>query len=333
VTRITVFGAGAMGTAFATHLARIGNATRLWASPYDEKVLGQLRDDRRHPALPEHLPDSLEVLAPDEIHKAGDQIDIALLGAHSGGARNLVRMVREGCGPLPQVVSVAKGLEPDSGKRMSEVLVEEVGHEDVVSVGGPCLAAEVAEGLPTAAVFASRDISIAKQAAESFRSKSLHVAMSDDLPGVEYCTVAKNVAAIGMGIVDGLGKGSGRGYENAKSALFTQAFHEMTELVAALGGRRETVLGLAGIGDTLVTSLGGRNRLFGEMVGQGVQGKAALDDMNNRGMTVEGWDSARDIGTVAARANVRLVLFEQIHAILFDAAPPERIFDCLESFS
>ncbi|HEX8100042.1 MAG TPA: NAD(P)H-dependent glycerol-3-phosphate dehydrogenase, partial [Actinomycetota bacterium] len=203
----------------------------------------------------------------------------------------------------------------------------------VVSVGGPCLASEVAEGLPTAAVFASTDQSIAEEAASAFRSKTLHVAISGDLPGVEYCTVAKNVAAIGMGIVDGLAKGSDLNYENAKSALFTLAFHEMSELVEGLGGRRETVLGLAGIGDTLVTSLGGRNRLFGEMVGQGVEAKAALEDMGKRGMTVEGWDSAKDIGRVAENAGVKLPFFGQIHAILFDSAPAESLFDCIDQIS
>ncbi|MDP8957137.1 MAG: NAD(P)H-dependent glycerol-3-phosphate dehydrogenase [Actinomycetota bacterium] len=331
MTRITVFGAGAMGTAFAIHLARAGKDTKLWASPYDEKVVGPLRDERRHPALPEHLPESLEVLGPDDLRHAGDGMDVAVMGAHSGGARNLAQLVKKGCDEIPLVVGVAKGLEPETAKRMSEVFVEEVGHAQVVSVGGPCLAGEVAEGLPTAAVFASADVATAENAASSFRSRSLHVAVSDDVLGVEYCTVAKNVAAIGMGIVDGLGKGSGRGYENAKSALFTKAFHEMTELVSSLGGRRETVLGLAGIGDTLVTSLGGRNRLFGEMIGQGVEAKSALEDMNNRGMTVEGWDSARDIGTVTKQAAVQLPYFEQVHSILFDSAPPESIFESLHT--
>ncbi|HEX2088874.1 MAG TPA: NAD(P)H-dependent glycerol-3-phosphate dehydrogenase [Actinomycetota bacterium] len=331
MTRITVFGAGAMGTAFAMHLARAHNDTRLWASPYDDKVLGRLLDERRHPALPEHLPDSLEVLGPDDLERAGEGMEIAVMGAHSGGARNLAQLVKKGCDDIPLVVGVAKGLEPDTGKRMSEVFVEEVGHDQVISVGGPCLAGEVAEGLPTAAVFASADVSIAEKAASSFRSRTLHVAVVDDVVGVEYCTVAKNVAAIGMGIVDGLGKGSGRGYENAKSALFTKAFHEMTELVSSLGGRRETVLGLAGIGDTLVTSLGGRNRLFGEMIGEGVEPKSALEDMGNRGMTVEGWDSARDIGTVAERAGVELPFFHQVHAILFASATPESVFDSLST--
>lgn len=331
MSRITVFGAGAMGTAFAMHLARNGNETTLWASPYDEKVLPGLRNERQHPALPEHLPESLEVLAPDELENAGAGMEVAVMGAHSGGARNLAQLVKKGCPDIPLVVGVAKGLEPETGKRMSEVFAEEVGHLEVVSVGGPCLASEVAEGLPTAAVFAAADPSVAEKAASSFRSRSLHLAVTDDVAGVEYCTVAKNVAAIGMGIVDGLGKGSGRGYDNAKSALFTQAFHEMTELVSSLGGRRETVLGLAGIGDTLVTSLGGRNRLFGEMIGQGVEAKSALEDMNNRGMTVEGWDSARDIGTVAQRAGVQLPFFQQIHVILFDNAPAESVFESLQT--
>jgi glycerol-3-phosphate dehydrogenase (NAD(P)+) len=330
---VTVFGAGAMGTAVAMHLARCGNDTRLWASEFDRSVLPALRDERKHPSLPAPLPESLAVMEPGQLDAAADGVDLAVMGAHSGGARTLARIVAETRTNLPVAVGIAKGLETGTLKRMSEVYAEEIGHERVVSMGGPCLAGEVAQELPTAAVFASAVHATAEQAAGLFRSKAFHVAVTDDLIGVEYCTVGKNVAAIGMGILDGMGKVSGLSYSNAKAALFTQAFHELASLVVGLGGRAETVGGLAGLGDTLVTSLGGRNRLFGELLGEGADPTEALEDLVRRGMTVEGVDSARDIGVLAGRAGLRLPFFDLIHRILFESEQASDVMDYLEELT
>jgi glycerol-3-phosphate dehydrogenase (NAD(P)+) len=330
VARVTVFGAGAMGTAFAMHLARIGNDTVLWASEFDAKVLPALNEDRRHPSLPEHLPDALRVFGPDQLDVAAKDIDVAVMGAHSVGARTLGHIVADNVGHLPLVVGVAKGLEPETGKRMSEVYSEEVGHDRVVSVGGPSLAPEVAEGLPTAAVFASADRAAAEEAAVPFRSKTYHVQVTDDLIGLEYCTVIKNVVAIGMGILDGMEKVSGLRYRNAKSALFAQGFREMTELVEALGGRPATVAGLAGLGDTLVTSLGGRNRLYGELLGEGAKPTTALDELTDRGMTVEGVDSTRDVQRLSDQTALAVPFLRMVHDILFDEAPAVGILDCIK---
>lgn len=325
-----MFGAGAMGTALAIHLARTGNETTLWASEFDARVLPDLRDRRRHPTLPEHLPESLRVAGPDELAQVSGGIDLAVMGAHSGGARSLARIVAGGTdGTLPSVVSVAKGLEPETGKRMSEVYAEEVGHQEVVAVGGPSLAPEVAQGLPTSAVFAANDVGTAEKAADAFRSDVYFAIVSDDLLGVEYCTVAKNVAAIGMGILDGMGRTSETEYRNAKAALFTQAMRELTQLVVALGGNPQTTSGLAGLGDTLVTSLGGRNRLYGELIGEGAEPKAALQDLEGRGMTVEGVDSARDVRRLAEEKKLHLPLHATVHDILFESAPTATLLDCL----
>jgi len=329
VARVTVFGAGTMGTSVAMHLARLGHDVILWASPYDQGVLDLLQRERKHPGLPEHLPDSLSVTGPDELETAAKDLEIAIMGAHSGGARTLARVVVDGCGSLPLMVGVAKGLEPVTGKRMSEVYAEEVGHERVVSMGGPCLAPEIAEGLPSAAVFASDPLSAAEEGAAAFRSRDFHVTVTDDVAGVEYCTVAKNVAAIGMGIVDGLAKVSSSQFRNARAALFSQAFGELVELVVGLGGRRETVSGLAGLGDALVTSLGGRNRLFGEMVGEGTEPDTALRNLVERGMTVEGVESTADVHRLADGAGLRLPYFAQVHAIVFQGATPTSIMECL----
>lgn len=330
MTRITVFGAGAIGTALATHLARKGQPTVLWASEFDRRVLPDLLDKRRHPALPEFLPETLSILGPDSLDEASKEVDIAVMGAHAGGARSLARIVVDGGGHLPIVVGVAKGLEPDSLARMSEVYAEEVGHERVISIGGPCLAPEVAEGLPCGVVFASAHRDSAEAAAEAFRSPAYHVTVSEDLPGVEYCMVAKNVAAIGLGILDGLGKSVGFEYRNAKAALFTQACGELVRFVSALGGRPETVNGLAGVGDVLVTMLGGRNRLYGELLGEGISPEEALEDLTAKGMTVEGVQSAREVAQLVDGRDLTLPFLEQVHKIVFEGAPSASVLDCLE---
>jgi len=324
-----VFGAGAMGTAIAMHLAREGRSTALWASPFDAAVLPALTRERKHPGLPEHLPESLTVLGPEELASAGKDLEVAVMGANSGGARSLGRMVVQACGTPPLSVSVAKGLERETFLRMSEVYAQETSGGRVVAVGGPCLAPEVAQGLPASVVFASSDPSHAEEAAGTFRSKDFHVAVTDDVIGVEYCTVAKNVAAIGVGIVDGLAKVTGMEYRNAKSALFSQAFLELERLVVSLGGRIETARGLAGLGDVLVTSLGGRNRLYGELVGEGGEPATALKELTARGMTGEGVESALDVHRLSAQTDLRLPLFAQVHAILFEGAPAESVLDCL----
>jgi glycerol-3-phosphate dehydrogenase (NAD(P)+) len=325
-----VFGAGAMGTAVAMHLARAGNETILWASEFDATVLPMLQEEGRHPALPVPLPESLAVFGPDRLEEAVKQLEIAVMGAHTGGARTLARVVVQGCGSPPLLVGIAKGLEPSTGKRMSEVYSEACGHGRVVSLGGPCLAPEIAEDLPTSAVLASANRSTAEEAAIPFRTPRFHVSVTDDVVGLEFCTLAKNVAAIGMGILDGLGKGTDLEYRNAKAALFTQGFEELSELVVELGGRAETAAGLAGLGDALVTSLGGRNRLFGEMLGEGTDPEAALSALQGRGMTVEGWDSAREVRRLAHAAGLSLPFFEQIHRILFEDVPARGVLDCLK---
>jgi glycerol-3-phosphate dehydrogenase (NAD(P)+) len=329
VAQVTVFGAGAMGTALAMHAARAGVPTALWANPLDERALAGMRAERRHPTLPEHLPDSLQVFGPEELETAAQGCEVAVLGASSAGARSLAAMVAHVTGPAGSVVSLAKGLEPDSLLRVSEVYAEVLGREEVIAVGGPCLAGELAEDQPSAAVWAADRLGAARAAGDRLVNDSYQVTYSDDLPGVEYAAVVKNVAAIGMGILDGLAGRREQDLRNAKAALFTLAVHELATLVTALGGRRETALGLAGLGDALVTSLGGRNRRYGEVVGTGADPKAALERMEAEGHTVEGVDSTRALRALADRAGVDLPYHLAVEGVLFGGNDPATLLEVL----
>lgn len=326
---MTVFGAGAMGTALAIHLARKGEDVALWGSEFDARVLPMLMEQRTHPALPQPLPDGIRVLGPNNVEDAGKEADLAVMAASSNGARSLARLVKDAVDTQTVVVSIAKGLEPKTGKRMSWVYQDELGGRSLVAVGGPSLAAEVSEGLPGRAVFAAANAKALDLAASAFRSPTYGVDTTDDVLGVELCGTTKNVGAIGAGILEGMGSQREQGYKNARAALFARAIYEMASLVEAAGGDRETALGLAGVGDLLVTSIGGRNRTYGEAIGEGADPVQHLEDMQGRGMTVEGVDSARDVHELAATYQLALPVHEAVYRIVHEGAQPESILEAL----
>jgi len=329
MAEVTFFGAGAMGTALAMHAARAGLDVALWANPYDAAALDAMREKGKHPGLPEHLPSQLTLFGPDDLAAAAKACEVAVMGASSGGARSLADMTREAAGGARFVVSLGKGLEPDTAKRMSELYGEEFPDATVIAVGGPGLAGELASGLPTAAVWGSHREDDARAAGGRFEDAAYQIAYTDDVVGLEFCTVLKNVAAIGMGLIDGMTKTDSVAYQNAKAALFTQAVRELSRVVGAVGGRRETAIGLAGLGDVLVTSLGGRNRLYGELVGAGGHPEEVLEDLSRRGVTVEGVESTRDLHLIAERTGVELPYHLAIHRVLFDGADPRSILEVL----
>ncbi len=329
VAVVAVLGAGAMGTALAMHLARKGEQVALWGSEHDARVLPELIDRRQHPALPERLPDPLRVHGPDELDATAAGATIAVLAANSAGARSLARLVKDALGDVRTVVSIAKGLEPRSRRRISEVYTEELAGRPVVVVGGPALAAEVAEGLPCAAVLGSTEKSALGEVEACLASDTYLVHTTDDCLGLEICGTAKNVGAIAAGLLEGLGAAREQAFKNARAALFTQAVHEMCDLVEALGGRRETALGLAGMGDLLVTSIGGRNRQYGEVVGSGSDPEHAARDMEARGLTVEGVDSAADVHALAAERGLELPVHDAVYRVVHEQAPPQTVLDAL----
>ena len=329
MARVAVFGAGAAGTAVAIHLARKGEDVVVWGSDYDARVLPDLMDRRVHPALPERLPDGVQVLGPEDLSDAAKGTEIAVMGANSAGARSLGEMVAPALGEETRfVVSVAKGLEDKTLRRVSEVYAETCARPIVV-LSGPSLAPEVAEGLLTGVAMASTDQEALARVTEVFRSPSFLVDPTDDVPGVEICGTAKNVAAIGAGILEGLAKYRQRDLKNARAALFTRAVHEIADLVEAEGGRRETALGLAGMGDLLVTMLGGRNRIYGEALGLGSEPQHTLHDMQARGLTVEGAGSSQEVQALMERRGLDLPIHRAVYAIVHEGAPPERILEAV----
>ena len=329
MSTVTVFGAGAMGTALAMHAARRGLDVALWANPFDQRALDAMRSEGRHPSLPEHVPSTLAVHGPQELERAATGCEVAVMAASSWGARSLARMVASQARGARYVVSLAKGLESETDRRISTVYEEELRGSTVIVVGGPCLASELALGNPSASVWAGGRVDDARRAGAILEDRHYQLQYTDDVVGVEYSSVMKNVAAIGMGILDGLGKLTDERFRNAQAALFTKAVQELTALVTALGGRAETAHGLAGLGDVLVTSLGGRNRLYGERVGEGADPLRALEAMVEQGLTVEGVESSRAINRLAREAGKELPYHQTVYRVLFEEEDPRHVMDVL----
>jgi glycerol-3-phosphate dehydrogenase (NAD(P)+) len=312
---VAVLGAGAWGTTLAALLAGQGVLTRLWVR--EPEVAAQIQATRVNERF------LSGVMLPPALHATPD-ISEALAGAHLLVLAVPSRWMRASCrefaavlGPqaLP-VVTVTKGLEIETGKRMSEVIAEELPHlSAIAALSGPNLAREIALGQPAATVIASADAPLARWAQELFWAPHFRPYTGVDLIGVEICGAVKNVIALAAGICEGLGFG-----DNAKAALLTRAVAEIARLVDRLGGRAETVAGLAGIGDLIATCASpfSRNHQVGLACGRGEDYREAL---GTSGQVAEGVFTAQAVVRLARRLDVELPICEQVHAILFEGYP------------
>ena len=324
-----VIGAGSWGTALACVLARAGVPTRLWGR--NSGVLTDILRTGRTPYLPEvELPSRLHPV--HEMADALDGVDVALIVVPSRSIRSVARQVAEHAAPDMPVAVCAKGIEAETGLLMTQVAEEELGNRPVGCVSGPTFARETALGHPTAATVAfpftyadrlSPQDSPAARLAVSLSTESFRAYVSDDLVGVEIGGAVKNVIAIACGMMTGAGFA-----ENTRAALITRGLDEMKALAEALGGRRETVTGLSGIGDLTLTcsSPTSRNMSLGLQLGQGVARGACFD---GQPVVVEGEVNARSVTDLARRLGVRMPICETVRAILHDDAELGKAFAAL----
>jgi glycerol-3-phosphate dehydrogenase (NAD(P)+) len=326
VTTVTILGAGAMGSALATPAVTAGNRVRLWGTWLDDDILAELRAGHPHPRTGVAVDPGVELHDAGDLDKALDGADLVAVAISSEGVLEVVGRAADALAPGTPLLLCAKGFgrRPDGGVSLLPELVTAAlpgtltAACPVVAVGGPCKANEVAAGRPTAAVFAGADEAVAG-CARALTTPAYRVARSGDLAGVEAAAAAKNVYAIAVGVCHGLTEAGGEPWHDLAAAAFTQAVAEMRRLAVAVGGREETALGLAGLGDLEVTSLSGRNRVFGARVGRGQPPGEALAAMAAAGQTVEGVPAARLARGLATRAGP-LPLLEAVNRIL-DGAP------------
>lgn len=320
--RAAVVGAGSWGTALANLLARNGHAVKLWVR--DPGLAGEMLRERQNlrylPDFP--LLDAVEPTPDLSAAVADARIVVSALPSH------VVREVIERAAPHVEddalVVSASKGIEQGSLKRMTEVLADVLGDEQsprLAVLSGPSFAMEVSRGVPTAVTLAAEDLEVADVARRAFASPRFRVYTSQDVVGVELGGAVKNIVAIATGIADGLEYG-----HNARAALITRGLAEIARLGTALGGERLTFMGLAGLGDLVLTCTGdlSRNRTLGLRLGRGESLEEILGDMR---MVAEGVRTTRSVRDLAARMGVEMPITEQVHEMLYHAKSPRVVVE------
>jgi glycerol-3-phosphate dehydrogenase (NAD(P)+) len=309
VARIVVLGAGLAGSAFCVPLADQGHEVSLVGTPVDRPVIDALAQDGFHPRLKVRLPTSVTPLLHERLAEAlqGDVALVVIAVSTAGVPWAAEQLAAALAGRAPPILLVTKGLAAADGEiRVLPTLVEEAlrtrrrAHSGVGGIGGPCLALELAARRETAAVIAHPDQVVLPRLIDLISAPYYHVRPSTDVVGVEACAALKNLVVMAIGAVMGqlevVGEAAnGARMHNAAAAVFSQALGELEHLVHALGGRVETVLGLAGAGDLFVTCQGGRNGRMGRLLGRGLRYREAKathmpDD------TVEGAELALAVG-------------------------------------
>ncbi|MGA3126702.1 MAG: NAD(P)H-dependent glycerol-3-phosphate dehydrogenase [Candidatus Korobacteraceae bacterium] len=316
MTRIAVIGAGAWGTGLAIALGRGGShQVKLWA--YEKEVVESIRATHVNEAFLSGclMPESIEATQSLAEAISGAEIVLSVMPSHH--ARRVWSQMKPLLHPEMLLVSATKGIENDSLLRMTEVISDVLSHGEgsfeprLCALSGPSFAREVAKGYPTAVSVASSDAALSAQVQEAFSDANFRLYRSGDVTGVELGGSVKNVIAIAAGVVDGLGFGF-----NTVAALITRGLAEMTRLTVACGGRAETMSGLSGLGDLVLTCTGGlsRNRSVGVELGRGRKLEEVIAGMH--GMVAEGVLTTNAAVGLAHARGVEMPIIEQMHLIL-----------------
>lgn len=320
---VAVLGAGSWGTALAVLLARHQNRVRLWG--HLSEPMRELKADRENreflPGVA--FPDALSVTS--DLTAAIKDADEVLIVVPSHAFSSVMEQLR-GIDPALDSLSWAtKGLEPGSRKLLHQVAAEYFPEADIGLISGPTFAMEVARGLPTAITAASSNVDHARRLADYLKGETFRAYTSSDIVGVEIGGAAKNVMAIAAGIADGLGFGA-----NARAALITRGLAEITRLGLVLGGQHDTFMGLAGLGDLVLTCTDNqsRNRRMGLALAKGMSIEQAKAEI---GQEVEGVAAAREFHLKAAELGVEMPITEQIYRILYKSLEPKAAVQALLS--
>ena len=319
---MVVLGAGSWGTALAIQFARAGRPTVLWGR--DREQMAAMADaglnQRYLPDAP--FPSNLVFEADLDKALAGARDILVVVPSHA--FREMLQQISPFCGAGTRIAWATKGFELETGKLPHQVAEDVLGPDVPLAVlSGPTFAKEVGAGLPTAMTVASSDTGFARELAESLSSEAFRAYTSSDISGVEVGGAVKNVLAIGAGISDGLGFGA-----NTRVALINRGLVEMMRLGVALGAQRETFMGLAGMGDLVLTCTDdlSRNRRMGLML---AAGKSVAEAQTEIGQVVEGIQAARAVWQVAHRQGVDMPITEQIYRILYEGQSPSSAVEAL----
>jgi glycerol-3-phosphate dehydrogenase (NAD(P)+) len=319
---IVVLGAGSWGTALAIQFARSGRSTVLWGRAEDNpaELARARRNEKYLPGI--EFPPAL-VIEPDLARAVAFGDDLVLV-VPSGALRAVLQQLRPLLRPVSRVAWASKGFELSTGKLPHQVAREVLGPDVPLAVlSGPTFAREVGEGLPTAMAVASPDAAFALELAETLSVDNFRAYTQSDIVGVEVGGAVKNVIAIAAGGSDGSGYGS-----NSRVFLITRGLAEMVRLGVALGARPETFMGLAGLGDLVLTCTDdqSRNRRFGRAIASGKPIEQAIAEI---GQVVEGYYAAKAVYLVAKKLGVDMPICEHVYRVLYEGMPIPEVVESM----
>ncbi|MVX64564.1 NAD(P)H-dependent glycerol-3-phosphate dehydrogenase [Clostridium chromiireducens] len=318
MSKITFLGGGSFGSALAVLLAEKNHIVSIYDR--DENVVNEINLKRTNEKYMKDLRFPKGVTAFNSIEEAIDGTDYIVLAVPSHVIRKMCIALK---GKIPAsipIISIAKGIEEDSDKRLSVVIEEELDNP-VVILSGPSHAEEVVMKLPTTIVSTSKDMHFAATVQDLFMTPYFRVYTNDDIIGVEVGGAVKNVIALAAGVIDGLGYG-----DNTKAALLTRGMKEISRVGIALGGRAETFYGLTGMGDLIVTctSMHSRNRRAGLLIGKGMSLEEALKEI---GMVVEGVKACRAFYQLKEKIGISMPITDGLYKGLFESKNAKSIVD------
>lgn len=319
MANIVILGSGGFGLSIAIMAERYGHKVTVWS-----KFQQEIDDIRTHGEHVQKLPGaavSLKIgLTTDMSCVKG--CDMLIFGIPSLFVRDVAKEAKQYIDDNMVIVNTGKGLEEGSLKLLSDVLYEELQSDKIVVLSGPSHAEEVARGIPTTIVAASKNKQAAFYVQETLSSGALRIYLNDDVIGCQVGGALKNIIALSAGICDGLGYG-----DNTKAALMTRGIHEIAHLGTAMGAQERTFSGLTGIGDLIVTctSMHSRNRRAGILIGQGISPQEAVEKVG----TVEGYNCCKTAYALSRKMNVEMPITEQLNGILFNGEDVKLALDKL----
>lgn len=326
MTTVAVLGAGAWGTALASHAARLGHDVRIWA--LEPEVADEITRRHTNSVYLADVPLPETIRASSDVAEVVRGADVVLLVPPSQHLRNVAEQIAPALGPAAIAVVATKGIEEESLKLMSEVLAEtwpDVAPERIAFLSGPSFALEVARGKPTDVVVASRGIATARKIQQLIHAPLFRVYASGDPVGVQVGGAIKNVMAVAVGACDALDFGN-----NARAAIMTRGLAEMTRLGVALGANPLTFLGMAGVGDLILTCTGelSRNRTLGKQIAAGVDPQQYLASKRS---VAEGYYTAAAAYALSQKLGVEMPITENVYHVLHQGRPlPEAVRTLME---
>lgn len=307
---LTFLGSGSFGTALAVIFSNYDFKIKMFDRNMD--VVNGINEKRKNIKYLKNIHIPEKIIATNDINNAINDSDIIFFAVPSHAVREISKQIKDKIDSKSVIVCLSKGIEQNTHKRLSEILEEELPHNPIVILSGPSHAEEIALRKPTALVSTSKDMKFAELIRDTLSNDVLRIYTNSDIVGVEIGGSMKNVIALAIGIITGMGYG-----DNSSAAIITRSLQDIVKMGVSLGGKLETFFGLTGIGDLIVTCLSehSRNRKCGLLIGKGMKLDEAIKEI---GMVVEGINACKIFYEIAKEKNIEVPIIESLYEVLFN---------------